>query len=93
MGAFGLLALLAGWRGLLSPWMTAAALPIVAAVTLRTLETPSGVVYRFADAAAPIVLMVFVLVLWGIDFHVRLGSLRCRRPGATAGRAVPRRPP
>jgi uncharacterized protein len=87
---FGLLALLAGRRGLLSPWMTAAALPIVTAVTLRALETTSGTALGLSDAAAPIVLTVIVLILWGIDVHIRLrsGSLpdawRDRRAGRPA---------
>jgi uncharacterized membrane protein YraQ (UPF0718 family) len=65
---FGLLALLVGWRGLLSPWMAAAALPIVAAVTLRALQAPSSTVLD----AAPAALAVVVLILWGIDVHIRL---------------------
>jgi uncharacterized membrane protein YraQ (UPF0718 family) len=65
---FGLLALLVGWRGLLSPWMAAAALPILAAVTLRALEAPAGSVLD----TAPAVLCAIVLILWGVDVHVRL---------------------
>jgi uncharacterized membrane protein YraQ (UPF0718 family) len=80
---FGLLALLTGWRGLLSPWMTAAALPILAAVTLRALETMSGTVFGLSEAAAPIVLAVIVVILWGVDVHVRL------RPDVEAPVSVP----
>jgi uncharacterized membrane protein YraQ (UPF0718 family) len=53
---FGVLALLTGWRGLISPWVALGAVPVLAIGTLRALESPSGIVLGAADAAAPLAL-------------------------------------
>jgi uncharacterized protein len=68
---FGVLALLAGWRGLLSPWAAAAMVPALTVATLLVQETPSN------GAAAPVILGGAVLVVWGADAHRRraLGSV------------------
>jgi uncharacterized membrane protein YraQ (UPF0718 family) len=70
---FALLALLAGWRGLLSPWLAAGLVPALAAVTLLVQATPS------LEAVAPTVLCGAVLVAWGADAH-----LRRSRPGSAS---------
>jgi uncharacterized protein len=70
---FALLALLAGWRGLLSPWLAAGLVPALAVVTLLVQATPS------LEAVAPTVLCGAVLVAWGADAH-----LRRSRPGSAS---------
>jgi uncharacterized protein len=70
---FAVLALLAGWRGLLSPWVAAGVVPALTVVTLLVQETPSS------GAAAPVILSGAVLVAWGADAHRR----RARGPGTT----------
>ena len=67
---FGLLALLAGWRGLLSPEVAAGLLPSLAAATLLVQATPS------TDAAAPVVLSGLVLIAWGAEAHLRRAAVR-----------------
>jgi uncharacterized membrane protein YraQ (UPF0718 family) len=75
---FGVLALLTGWRGLISPWVALGAVPVLAVGTLRSLESPSGIVLVAADAVAPLVLCGLVLVVAGVDVHARIraGSVR-----------------
>jgi uncharacterized membrane protein YraQ (UPF0718 family) len=70
---FALLALLAGWRGLLSPWVAAGLVPGLAVATLLVQATPS------TEAAAPTLLCGAVLIAWGADAH-----LRRSRPGAAS---------
>jgi uncharacterized membrane protein YraQ (UPF0718 family) len=62
---FALLALLAGWRGLLSPALAAGLVPALAVVTLLVQATPS------LEAVAPTVLCGAVLTAWGADAHRR----------------------
>jgi len=69
---FAVLAALAGWHGLLSPWLAVGLVPSLAAVTLLVQATPSD------DAAAPTLLTGCVLLAWGADAHFRRAG---DRPG------------
>jgi uncharacterized protein len=70
---FALLALLAGWRGLLSPWAAVGLVPGLTVATLLVQATPS------TEAAAPTLLCGAVLIAWGADAHFRRS-----RPGAAS---------
>jgi uncharacterized protein len=74
---FGVLAALAGWRGMLSPEVALGLMPTLAAATLLVQATPT------AHAAAPVVLSGVVLIAWGVDAHVR------SRPARAGAATVP----
>jgi uncharacterized membrane protein YraQ (UPF0718 family) len=68
---FALLALLAAWRGLISPPVAVGLVPALSVVTLLVQATPS------TAAAAPTLLCGAVLLAWGADAHLR------RSPGGS----------
>jgi uncharacterized protein len=75
---FALLALLAGWRGQMSPWAATGIVPGLTVATLLVQETPTS------DAAAPVILSGAVLVAWGVDAHLRRARGRATLPLALA---------
>ena len=62
---FALLALLAGWRGLISPFVAVGLVPALTVVTLLVQATPS------TAAAAPVLLSGAVLIACLADTHLR----------------------
>jgi uncharacterized membrane protein YraQ (UPF0718 family) len=75
---FAVLALLAGWRGLLSPRVAAGVVPVLAGVTVLVQATPTS------GAAAPVILCGVVAVAWGADAHLRRESRTATLPLALA---------
>jgi uncharacterized protein len=75
---FAVLALLAGWRGLLSPWVAAGLVPALTVATLLVQETPTS------DAAAPVILTGAVLIACAADAHLRRARAVATLPLALA---------